>query len=103
MSGQPAPRLLIVDDEMLQMKALCDTLRDEGFETVGFVSARAALAALRETSFELLLADLAMPEMSGIELLRAAREIDPDVVGVIVTGEGTIAAAVEAMKVGALD
>jgi two-component system, sensor histidine kinase and response regulator len=103
MRAPAAARLLIVDDEAPQMKALCDTLRDEGFETVGFVSARAALAAVRETSFELLLADLAMPEMSGIDLLRAAREVDPDLVGVIVTGEGTIAAAVEAMKVGALD
>lgn len=104
-SPSPAPpgRLLIVDDEAAQMKALCDTLRDEGYATQGFVSPRAALAALEAGAFDLLLADLAMPGMDGIALLRAARERDPDLVGVIMTGEGTIATAVEAMKVGALD
>ena len=44
-----------------------------------------------------------MPEMDGIALLRAALDIDPDLVGIIMTGQGTIATAVEAMKVGALD
>jgi hypothetical protein len=99
---QPA-RLIIVDDEPVQTKALCDTLADEGFETAGFVSARAALDVMKSRRFDLLLADLSMPEMDGIALLRAAREIDHDLVGIIMTGEGTIATAVEAMKVGATD
>jgi len=99
----PRTRLLIADDEAALMKALCDTLRGEGYETVGVTSGEAALAALRESRFDLLLADLMMPRMDGIELLRAAFEIDPDLVGVIMTGEGTIATAVEAMKTGALD
>ena len=56
-----------------------------------------------ETKFDLLLTDLMMPEMDGIALLQAARQKDPDLVGVIMTGEGTIRTAVEAMKSGALD
>jgi signal transduction histidine kinase len=102
-AGTSLARILIVDDEAAQMKALCDTLRDEGYETVGFTRGKPALAALRQTEFDLLLADLMMPEMDGIALLQAAREVDPDLVGIIMTGEGSIASAVEAMKSGALD
>jgi len=96
-------RILIVDDEAAQMKALCDTLRDQGYITTGFASARAALDELRNQKFDLILTDLMMPEMDGIALLRSALEIDPNLIGIIMTGEGTISSAVEAMKTGALD
>jgi signal transduction histidine kinase len=96
-------KILIVDDEAAQMKALCDTLRDHGYETTGFVSARAALKAMEETAFDLLLTDLMMPEMDGISLLQAALQKDANLVGIIMTGEGTISTAVAAMKSGALD
>lgn len=96
-------RILIVDDEAPQMKALCDTLRDHNYETTGFSSAHRALEALKEKSFDLLLSDLMMPEMDGITLLQSALKIDPNLVGIIMTGQGTIATAVEAMKTGALD
>lgn len=96
-------RLLIVDDEAAQMQALCDTLEDNGFETVGCPNGEAALAALQRSPFDLLLADLMMPGMNGIGLLRAALAIDPTLVGIIMTGEGTISTAVDAMRSGALD
>jgi DNA-binding NtrC family response regulator len=103
MLDQAETRLLIVDDESPQMKALCDTLRDHGYETVGFTSGSEALAALRAGKFDLLLADLMMPEMDGITLLSAALEIDSDLVGIIMTGQGTVDTAVQSMKTGALD
>ncbi|MBI3706619.1 MAG: response regulator, partial [Proteobacteria bacterium] len=103
MPDSPLPRILIVDDEAAQMRALCDTLRDQGYETVGFTDGKTALDALSGTRFELLLADMMMPGMDGITLLHAAQRTDPDLVGIIMTGEGTIATAVEAMKTGALD
>jgi len=100
----PAPaRLLIVDDEVAQMQALCDTLHDQGYATVGFSNGEAALAALRASPFDLLLSDLMMPGMDGITLLRTALQVDPTLVGIIMTGEGTIATAVEAMRSGAFD
>jgi signal transduction histidine kinase len=99
---QPA-RLLVVDDEVAHMRALCDTLEDEGYEVVGCTHGEAALVALRRAPADLLLADLMMPGMNGIDLLRAALEIDPMLVGIIMTGEGTIGTAVEAMRSGALD
>ncbi len=104
MSGQkPLARLLIVDDEVPQMKALCSTLELEGYVTTGFSSPKQALAALKPDSYELLLTDLMMPEMDGIELLAAAREIDPNLISIVMTGHATIDTAVSAMQSGAMD
>jgi signal transduction histidine kinase len=96
-------RILIVDDEEAQMKALRDSLRDQGFETLGFTRGQDALASFQQGQFDLLLTDLMMPEMDGIALIRAAQERDADLVCILMTGAGTIATAVEAMKAGALD
>jgi signal transduction histidine kinase len=100
----PAPaRILIVGDEESQIKALCDALRDHGYETVGFTSAKSALAALRQSKFDLLFADLIMPEMDGISFSRSAIEIDPDLVGIIMTAQGNIESADDGLKTGAVD
>jgi two-component system sensor histidine kinase/response regulator len=96
-------RLLVVDDEAAQVEALCRTLEDEGYSVKGFTATREALAALRAGSFDIVLTDLTMPGMDGIAFLHAAREIDPGLAGIVMTGHGTIASAVEAMKAGALD
>jgi DNA-binding NtrC family response regulator len=96
-------RLLIVDDEAELRSALCETLADEGYETVGAASGAEGLTALKRQDFDLLLCDSMMPGMDGIQVLRKALEIDPTLVGIIMTGHGTIPNAVEAMKVGAFD
>jgi two-component system sensor histidine kinase/response regulator len=96
-------RLLIVDDEPLQLRALCDTLELEGYQTRGFGSPRAALATLQPGRYDLMLTDLMMPEMDGIGLIAAARGIDPQLGAVVMTGHGTIDTAVLAMQGGALD
>jgi signal transduction histidine kinase/CheY-like chemotaxis protein len=85
------------------MRALCDALEHEGYLTQGFTSGREALAALREQSFDLLMTDLTMSEIDGIALLRACREIDRELACIVMTGQGTIATAVDALKAGALD
>jgi signal transduction histidine kinase len=96
-------RLLVVDDEAAQVQALCHTLEDEGYSVKGFTSAAAALAALQAGAFDIVLTDLTMPGIDGIAFLNAARATDPALVGIVMTGHGTIATAVEAMKAGALD
>ena len=102
-SNHKVGRLVIVDDESELLTTLCEILTDHGYETVGYTSGAEALAKLKEQDFDLLLTDLMMPEMDGIELLQAALKIDPDIVGIVMTGQGTVQTAVEAMKIGAFD
>lgn len=96
-------RLLVVDDDSAQRHALTRTLEEQGYASVGVDGPPAALAALRDAKFDLMLTDLTMPGMDGIALLRAALALDSDLVGIIMTGQGSIGSAVEAMKEGALD
>src|SRR5947208_5646569 len=103
MPAVPFARLLIVDDEVAQMKALCDTLEYEGYSVTGLTSASAALTALGEQAFDLVLSDLMMPEMDGVSFIRAGIGIDPTVAAIVMTGHGTLDTAVEAMRAGALD
>ena len=103
MEPTPAARLLIVDDEVASMRALRDTLRHQGYETAGYTNGEDALKALQESHFDVLLTDLMMPVMDGVALLTAAQKIDPQLVGILMTGQGTIETAVQAMKAGALD
>jgi hypothetical protein len=95
--------LLVVDDEPASMRALCDTLEYEGYRCHGFTSPAEALAAMRDRTFDLLLADLQMPGTNGIDLMKSAQLIDPTLVAVIMTGHGALDTAVAAMKAGALD
>ena len=95
--------VLIVDDEIDMVGVLHNFLEENGFVVVATLSARKALELMRAHNFDLLIADLVMPEMDGIELLNAAWEIDPDLIGIIMTGHGSIESAVDAMKAGAFD
>jgi DNA-binding NtrC family response regulator len=95
--------LLIVDDEVELMRALCESLAEQGFETHGVSDPLRAIEELQKGEYDLLLSDLMMPGLDGIHLLREALEIDPSLVGIIMTGQGTIQTAVEAMKAGAFD
>jgi signal transduction histidine kinase/FixJ family two-component response regulator len=103
MSTSKLGRLLIVDDEIELMTTLCETLTAQGYETTGLTSAEEALQVLQEQDYDVLMADLMMPAMDGIALLQAGLAIDPHLVGIIMTGQGTVQTAVEAMKVGAFD
>lgn len=96
-------RLLIVDDEVELMKALCDALGGVGFSVTGATRAAEALEELTRGEFDLLLTDLMMPDLDGIELLKKSLELDPALIGIIMTGQGSIQTAVDAMKAGAFD
>jgi CheY-like chemotaxis protein len=96
-------RVLIVDDEVEVMTALCESLTDQGYKALGRTSAHEALVLLQEQDVDVLLCDLMMPEMDGIAFLRAALDIDPHLMGIIMTGQDTMQTAVDAIQVGAFD
>ncbi len=96
-------KILIVDDEIELKKILVEALSAQGYEAAGFTAGEEALAALRVHAFDLLLTDLMMPVIDGIALVREAMQIDPNLVCIMMTGQGTIQTAVDAMKVGAFD
>jgi DNA-binding NtrC family response regulator len=96
-------KVLIVDDEADIVGTLQVYLSENGYKTLGCISAKVALDAIKKYGFDILLVDLVMPEMSGIEILKAALKIDPYLIGIIITGKGTMESAVDAMKAGAFD
>jgi diguanylate cyclase (GGDEF)-like protein len=96
-------RLLVVDNEVELLNAVCDALREQGLNVTGFVDPVAALKAIEPDKFDLILSDLMMPELDGIQLLKQSLQIDPNLIGIIMTGAGSIHTAVEAMRAGAYD
>ena len=103
LSSSPVGKIIVVDDEPELRKILVQALSDQGFEVTECAGGAEALAELRQKEFDLLLTDLMMPEMDGIRLLEAAIKIDPNLIGIVMTGQGTIQTAVDAMKLGAFD
>ncbi|MBE3064324.1 MAG: response regulator, partial [Spirochaetes bacterium] len=101
--GGPLGRLLMVDDELNLLNVLQEMMSTHGFEVTGFTTGAEAIAALKQKDFDVLLTDLMMPGMNGIELFRQAAEIDPHIIGIIMTGHATVQTAIEAMKVGVYD
>ena len=97
------PTVLVADDESGVRESVGRVLRHEGFRVIPAEDGDAALAALREGGVDLLLADLRMPGLDGLELLRAAKLLTPEVEIVVLSGHGTVEEAVAAMKEGAYD
>ena len=99
----PARRLLIIDDEEVVLDSCRAILEGEGFLIETESSGDAGLKRLREWGPDLLLVDLKMPGISGLEVLEQLEDIDPGVVAIVITGYATVASAVDAMKRGAYD
>ncbi len=95
--------ILIVDDEKNYLVVLEALLGPEGYEIVTTDSAKAALRIVQEADIDLVLTDMKMPGMSGMELLEQAKRVKPEVPVVMMTAYGTIEMAVEAMKKRAYD
>ncbi len=98
-----AKRVLIVDDEKNIRFTLPLALESLGLETDTARDGEEALAKLGEREFALILLDLKMPGIDGIEVLRRVRKIRPDIPVIMITAYGTIESSVEAMKIGAAD
>ena len=93
--------ILIVDDEKNYPLILSSVLEDEGFETLTANSGQAALEILKSSDVDLVLTDMKMPVMNGIQLLEKIKDKDPDLPVIMMTAHGTVEKAVEAMQKGA--
>jgi len=97
------PRVLVVDDERSMRELLAIVLKREGYDVVLAENGRSAVAALERAPFDLLISDIKMPDMSGVDVLRAAKKLDPDILGIMITAFASTETAIEAMRLGACD
>ena len=96
-------RILVVDDELIVRDSLKEWLADENFDVDTAESGAMALEKLSQQSFNLMLTDIKMPGMDGVELLKKAKEIFADMPVLMMTAFATVETAVDAMKIGARD
>src|SRR5580700_9623342 len=96
-------KILIVDDQEMMRDSQAATLAREGHEIVAACDGAAAVQRLTASRFDLLISDLKMPRMTGIELLSEAKKLRPEMPVVLMTAFATVQTAVEAMKLGAYD
>ncbi|MCG8643050.1 MAG: sigma-54 dependent transcriptional regulator [Desulfobacterales bacterium] len=94
-------RLLIVEDEQEMLLFLKRFFTRKGYAVTGVASAEEAVGAFAETEYDLVISDLALADMNGLDLLKAIRVVDPVLPFIIITGAGTIETAVEAIQSGA--
>ena len=100
---QPHARLLVVDDERSMRELLSIVLRREGYDVTLATNGREAIDHLEKGRFDLLISDVKMPDMNGVEVLRAAKRIDQDTLGIMITAFASADTAIEAMRLGAHD
>src|SRR6267143_6100897 len=96
-------RVLLVDDEKSMRDLLSITLEKEGYDVLTAAGGEAAIEALRRDVTDAVITDLRMPKVDGLQVLRAAKEISPDVAVIVITAVASTETAVEAMKLGAYD
>lgn len=94
-------KLLIIDDERIALKNLEHVLSKEGYEVSTALNGQIALRLLREQPFDVVLTDLKMEKIDGMQILRRCKELYPDVEVIMITGYATVETAIEAMKHGA--
>lgn len=103
LEARKAYRVLVVDDELVVRDSIKEWLKDEGFSVETAESGAEALEKLSSQNFNLMLLDVKMPGMDGVEVIRRTKEIHPELPVVMMTAYATVENAVEAMKIGALD
>src|SRR3954471_13151267 len=97
------PRILVVDDERSMREMLQIVLRREGYEVLLAENGRTAIDLLEREPVDILISDIKMPDLSGVDVLRAAKRIDQDILGIMITAFASTESAVEAMRLGACD
>ncbi|HWS95105.1 MAG TPA: response regulator, partial [Candidatus Methylomirabilis sp.] len=96
-------RVLVVDDEPEMCETCRKILARQGHEIWVAENGEAGLQRLRETSIDLAIIDLRLPDMDGLEVLRQAKKINSDMLAIMITAHGTVDTAIEAVREGAFD
>ena len=99
-NGMLSPRLLVVDDERGQCELVSRLLSEQGYEVDTASDGEAALDLLAQNGYDLVVLDYQMPGMNGVELFRAARQVQPELVGVFLTAYADISTIFPAMDAG---
>ncbi len=96
-------KVLLVDDEEIILESISQELIDEGFEVATAISGEEAISKISNSNFDLVLTDLIMPGVGGLQVLEGARKNDPNICVIIYTGYGDMTSAIEALRLGADD
>ena len=96
-------KILLVDDEKDFIEALGERMENRGMNVSTTTSAKDALKKMEEEPYDAIILDLQMPEMDGIEALKAIKKKNPDMQVILLTGHATVEKGIEAMKLGAMD
>ena len=94
-------KILIVEDELIARENLDHVLKKEGYDTVAVESGVLAFKALEKQEFDLVMTDLKMQQVDGLQVLERTKELSPDTEVIMITGFATVSTAVEAMQKGA--
>jgi len=97
------PRILVVDDERSMRELLAIVLKREGYEVLLAENGKMAVDLIEKEPIDILISDIKMPDLSGVEVLRAAKKVDQDILGIMITAFASTDTAVEAMRLGACD
>src|SRR4051812_19182183 len=95
--------ILVIDDDQTIRELLNESLAEDGFAVESAATAEEAIGKVRQTPYDAIVTDLNLPGMRGTEVVRQALTIYPEAIIVVMTGAGSVAAAVECMKLGAYD
>ena len=95
--------ILIIDDEEIIRQSLCDQLEDLGYRVLTAEDGRAGMELIERERPELILTDLRMPEMGGLEVIKRSKELASNIPIIVISGAGRIDDAVEALRLGAYD
>ncbi len=98
-----APRVLVVDDDPAIVQVLTELLQKEGCQVKGCATGGAAVSAGSEEQFDVVLADIRLPDVDGLELLQALQKASPESAVILMTAFGTVETAIQAIKAGAYD
>src|SRR3989338_205484 len=96
-------KVFVIDDELNIRSTVKEALEEEGHEVVCYESPVRALEAMEQASPDLIVTDLVMPEMDGLELIKRTKTIDPEVNVVVITGDASLESAIGAIRTGASD